>query len=78
MKKRLSFKLKLKDIQKHPEKHRHAFGDLMECCKLNIDSGGFIKEVLDMRLLEAHKKSGINGGERCDVIKGPCSCGAWH
>ncbi len=19
-----------------------------------------------------------NGGRRCDVSKGPCSCGAWH
>jgi hypothetical protein len=19
-----------------------------------------------------------NGGEKCDMKKGPCSCGAWH
>lgn len=21
---------------------------------------------------------GYNGGQRCDVRSGPCSCGAWH
>jgi hypothetical protein len=20
----------------------------------------------------------FNGGVRCDVVKGPCACGAWH
>lgn len=21
---------------------------------------------------------GINGGTKCDVLTGPCACGAWH
>ena len=67
------YDLKLKDIQEHPENHRHAFGELSACCMV----GG----ALDLSLMEAHSKYvdlGTNGGTRCDVVDGPCACGAWH
>ena len=62
---------KLKEIQDHPERHQHTFEDLQRCC---FDDG-----ALDMQLMEAHAQGmGTNGGRRCDVSNGPCSCGAWH
>jgi hypothetical protein len=63
----------LKDIEEHPERHRHEFGALHSCCMV----GG----VLDLHLMEAHSEFvnlGTNGGTRCDVTSGPCACGAWH
>ena len=64
---------KLKDVPELPERHRHDFGSLQRCC--------IVDGVLDLRLLEAHQtyaSLGTNGGRRCDVVKGPCACGAWH
>jgi hypothetical protein len=63
----------LRDIKNHPERHRHEFGALQSCC--------FVEGALDLKLMEAHREYaplGRNGGERCDVRSGPCSCGAWH
>ncbi len=63
----------LKDIKEHPERHRHSFEGLSGCCTLD--------GVLDMSLMDAHERHaslGRNGGRSCDVISGPCSCGAWH
>jgi hypothetical protein len=31
-----------------------------------------------MEAHEEHASHGSNGGRRCDVSSGPCSCGAWH
>ena len=62
---------KLKDIKEHPENHRHSFAGMIECCTL--ESG-----ELDLSLIDAHPPVGKNGGVNCDVIEGPCSCGAWH
>lgn len=64
---------KLEDIEKHPGLHHHTFEGLNRCC---MTSRG-----LDTLLLEAHSKYaslGSNAGQSCDVISGPCSCGAWH
>jgi hypothetical protein len=64
---------KLKDVQDHPERHRHDFDDLHRCC--------IVDGVIELRLLDAHERYaslGTNGGRRCDTISGPCSCGAWH
>lgn len=66
-------KVKLVDVKEHPEKHRHTFDELMTCCN--------IEGCIDTMLLDAHEKCafiGMNGDVPCDVIKGPCSCGAWH
>ena len=64
---------KIKDIKEHPEKHKHDFGGLQSCC--------FIDGALDLMVMDAHEtyaSQGTNGGRRCDVRSGPCSCGAWH
>ncbi len=40
-----------------------------------------VNGALNSRLAEAHEihaSLGRNGGQRCDVTSGPCSCGAWH
>lgn len=61
------------DIKNHPENHRHDFHSLQRCC--------FVNGALDMALMQAHEdyaSLGTNGGQRCDVKSGPCSCGAWH
>ena len=37
--------------------------------------------VIDMSIMDAHGKYvdlGTNGGVKCDVAEGPCSCGGWH
>lgn len=35
--------------------------------------------VVDLRRIdELEGRFGYNGGRGCDVISGPCSCGAWH
>ncbi len=63
----------LEDIKTHPEQHRHTFDGLHQCCTLN--------GAIDMSLMEAHERYaslGMNGGRRCDVTSGPCSCGGWH
>ncbi len=63
----------LKDIKEHPENHMHDFEGLQRCI--------IIDGVIDSRLMEAHEECvnlGTNGGRRCDVVSGPCSCGAWH
>jgi len=64
---------RVKDIKEHPENHRHDFAGLQRCCMFN--------GAIDTLLLEAHEEYaslGMNGGVRCDVASGPCSCGAWH
>jgi hypothetical protein len=34
--------------------------------------------VLDLSALDNLPPVGYNGGVKCDVTEGPCSCGAWH
>ncbi len=35
--------------------------------------------AIDLRKMrELEGRYGHNGGMGCDVLKGPCSCGAWH
>lgn len=66
--------VRLNDIRAHPEKHRHTFDELMACCT--------VMDCVDGRLMDAH--GGLAGtvsacrGKRCDVLDGPCACGAWH
>ncbi len=62
---------KISNIKMHPEMHRHSYNDLVNCC---LEDG-----VLSSTLLQAHEQAMGRGGVlRCDVIEGPCSCGAWH
>jgi len=35
--------------------------------------------VLSLAAMQTHEgRFGYNGGQGCDVLEGPCSCGAWH
>lgn len=65
----MTYEEKLKDIKEHPEKHRHDLNGLTRCC--------MIDGCLYPALMDAHEMR-ENGGRRCDVVKGPCNCGAWH
>lgn len=69
---RLKVQERLEDIKAHPDRHRHTFSGLTACC--TIDG------VLVLQLQEAHEHvgCGMNGGRQCDVVSGPCACGAWH
>jgi hypothetical protein len=62
------------DIQENPVNHVHVdLNGLQACC--------FVEGAVDLRLIEAHGQYapvGRNGGRACDVLDGPCSCGAWH
>lgn len=63
----------LKDIREYPENHRHDLNGLTVCCTIN--------GAVDLSLMEAHAEYvnlGTNGGVKCDVVSGPCACGAWH
>ncbi len=63
----------LKDIQEHPDNHRHTCDELITCC--SIDG------AISFYLMDAHAlyvDLGTNGGVRCDVVEGPCACGGWH
>jgi hypothetical protein len=67
----MTYEERLKDIKENPEKHQHEFGALQACC--------MVDGALGLRLMEAHKGTVPQrnpGG--CDVVRGPCSCGAWH
>jgi len=64
----------LEDIRTNPLDHVHVdLNSLESCC--------FIDEAVDLLLIDAHSEHaplGRNGGVACDVLSGPCSCGAWH
>lgn len=63
--------LKIEDIKKHPENHKHyGMNELSRCC--------MVDGALDLYIMELHPAVGYNGGQKCDVSSGPCSCGAWH
>ena len=64
---------KIEDIKAHPEKHRHDYQGLIQCC--------FVNGCINTMLMSSHSKHapvGKNGGILCDVTEGPCSCGSWH
>lgn len=62
----------LDHIYLNPDKHRHKnLDELTNCCLLN--------GAIDSLVWQAHEGiQGRNGGKGCDVLEGPCSCGAWH
>lgn len=61
---------RLAHIKEHPDQHRHDWIDLQACC--------MVDNSFDPQIMEAHPALGRNGGRKCDVIDGPCSCGGWH
>ncbi len=34
--------------------------------------------AIDLSKIDSAPAVGYNGGRKCDVTSGPCSCGAWH
>lgn len=63
----------IEEIKKNPEKHIHEMNALLVCASFN--------GAINTAVLTAHSEYldlGTNGGVKCDVILGPCSCGAWH
>lgn len=62
--------LRLQDIRERPENHLHDFNGLQACCTIN--------DAIDLILTESHPALGYNAGKKCDVLIGPCSCGATH
>ncbi len=36
------------------------------------------KGAVDLSAIANMPTVGYNGGVKCDVTEGPCSCGAWH
>ena len=61
---------KLGDIKNHPERHRHTFEKLIECCMAD--------GAISLSLMDAHQKCVPQINRGCDVIFGHCGCGAWH
>jgi len=65
---------KIKHIKEYPEQHKH--GSMNGIINCSMDNG-----AINMTIFDAHQQYanyGTNGGVRCDVSEGPCSCGAWH
>lgn len=72
----------LQEIKESPEHHCHInYSDLAACCTVTATIRGRSSLVIDVGLIDAHgaiAPFGYNGGRRCDVVSGPCACGAWH
>lgn len=64
----------VKELKDHPERHIHTgMAELTACC--------MAEGVVDLQRIDQHSQyvnMGTNGGVRCDVVSGPCACGAWH
>lgn len=61
----------INDFSKKKKTETRTFNELINMC---IDENG----VLDLSEVDNLPAVGYNGGVKCDVTKGPCSCGAWH
>lgn len=55
------------------EEDRKEFERLDEAVKNPAPDG-----AIDLSLFDSAPAVGYNGGVKCDVTSGPCSCGAWH
>ena len=60
---------KLKEVKEHPERHRHTFEALQQCC--------WTGEALDLMLMQKHEGV-FPGRPNCDVSAGHCACGGHH
>ena len=64
-----------RDEQEEPIVSRAELPDFLSLLASARTENGYDLSVID----EASSGDGPrNGGIRCDVSKGPCSCGAWH
>jgi hypothetical protein len=61
-------------LRHHPERHVHRFREELEkCCKVN---GQFAPVLLELHYIYSKIHNANN--DPCDVLEGPCTCGAWH
>lgn len=60
-----------KRLQKRKNVTERTYDELITQC---TDKDG----VLDVMAIDELPAVGTNGGKKCDVTSGPCSCGAWH
>lgn len=78
--KETEYQRKMRELKEFPENHLHKdLNELHACCMITPGDGG--TPALDLSLIQAHSDYcavGFNGGSRCDVLDGPCACGAWH
>lgn len=66
-----SFKEVMKSIGGRADGLERTFDDLIE---MSTTPEG----TIDISTLDNAPAVGYNGGLKCDVTSGPCSCGAWH
>lgn len=69
----MTVKERIEDIKTNPERHHHDWLQMQTCC--------MTEDGIDLSIMQAHETYaavGRNGGRACDVISGPCACGAWH
>ncbi len=52
----------------------HSF-DINDVINHSLNQKG---ELSISKMKELEGKFGRNGSHKCDVLEGPCSCGAWH
>ena len=50
------------------------FNNLVKTSLVEIDG----RPALSLREMDMALKYGHNGNDWCDVVEGPCACGAWH
>jgi len=62
---------KLEDIKANPSKHQHSYEALIRC-STNPDG------AIDTDVMDAHSATVPQRNRGCDVLSGPCGCGAWH
>ncbi len=63
------------DEQFRKETYAWGVGSSWEDVEAHIRRNG----AYDLRELDKLKgRYGYNAGRPCDVLSGPCSCGAWH
>ena len=56
--------------KEEPGKKTRTFEDLMR--------EAMVDGAIDLSIIDNAPAVGYNGGRKCDVTSGPCSCGAWH
>jgi hypothetical protein len=64
-----------KNTQKDTQNEKARIGPTFDDVVRHVTRNG----VVDLAALDALEgRYGTNGGRGCDVLRGPCSCGAWH
>lgn len=67
----MSFDELMKSVGGRPDNLDRSFEELV--ASATTEDG-----AIDLAALDDAPAVGYNGGVKCDVTSGPCSCGAWH